>query len=60
MKEFEAIVATRFLFGLGVALLLGSRLTDRQRRWIGWTSVIVGALSTPPFMFDVYANRAHD
>jgi hypothetical protein len=60
MKEFEAIVATRFFFGIGVALLLGRLLSDRQRRWIGWTLAIVGAISTPPFMYDVYAHRSHD
>ena len=60
MKELEAISATRFVFGIGVALLLSHLLTRRQRRWIGWTLAIFGALSTPPLIYDVYANRAHD
>jgi hypothetical protein len=60
LKELEAIAATRFVFGIGVALLLSHCLTGRQRHWAGWTLAIVGALSTPPLIYDVYANRTHD
>ena len=60
MEELEAIAATRFLFGIGTALLLGHYLTRPQRRWLGWTLLALGALSTPPLIYDVYHNRAHD
>lgn len=60
LKELETIAATRFVFGIGVALLLSQCLTSSQRRWVGWTLVILGALSTPPLIYDVYAHRAHD
>ncbi|MEO8352567.1 MAG: hypothetical protein ABI680_12595 [Chthoniobacteraceae bacterium] len=60
MKELEAIATTRFVFGLGLALLLSHSLTSRQRRWAGWTLAILGALSTPRLIYDVYAHRAHD
>lgn len=60
MKELEVIAATRFVFGLGVALLLCPFLTQSQRRWIGWTLAAAGLLSTPPLLYDVYARRVHD
>jgi hypothetical protein len=56
-EEIEAIAATRFIFGLGTALLLGQCLADGPRRWIGWTLVAIGALSTPPLIYDVYQRR---
>jgi hypothetical protein len=58
LEELEAIAATRFIFGIGAALLLGQRLADRPRRWIGWTLVALGAISTPPLIYDVYQRRA--
>ncbi len=60
MKELETIAATRFAFGIGMALLLGHFLTSSQRHWVGWTLAIFGALSTPPLIYDVYVHRAHD
>lgn len=58
-EEIEVIAATRFLFGIGIALLLGHYLTRSQRRWAGWTLLSVGALSTPPLIYDVYHNRTN-
>ena len=60
IKELEAIAASRFVFGIGVALLLSYFLTPRQRRWTGWMLAAIGAISTPPLIYDVYAHRAHD
>jgi hypothetical protein len=57
LLELEAIAATRFIFGIGVALVLSHFLTPGQRRKIGWTLAILGALSTPPIIYDVYARR---
>jgi hypothetical protein len=59
LQELEAIAATRFIFGIGAALLVGHCLTDRHRRWIGWALVAIGAFSTPPLIFDVYQHRTH-
>ena len=39
---------TRALLGAGIALLLSEKLSDEQRRAIGWTLVAVGALTTIP------------
>ncbi len=60
LKELEAIAATRFVFGIGAALLLGHLLPENRRRWIGWALVVIGAASTPPLIYDVYLHRTHD
>lgn len=60
IEEIEVIAATRFGFGVGIALLLSQCLTIRQRRWMGWTLVALGGLSTPPLIYDVYGRRAHE
>ena len=57
-EEIEAIAATRFIFGLGVALLIGQCLANQTRRRLGWTLLAIGALSTPPLIYDVYQRRA--
>jgi hypothetical protein len=58
MRELEAIAATRFLFGIGAALLLGQFLPPRCRRPLGWALTAIGVLSTPPLVYDVYARRS--
>lgn len=60
LKELEVIAATRLLLGIGAAFLLGHLLSDRQRRRAGWALVAIGAISTPPLIFDVYMNRTED
>lgn len=57
IQELEAIAATRFMFGVGAALLLGHLIAPRCRRPLGWALTAIGVLSTPPLIFDVYANR---
>ena len=42
------ILATRAALGLGVGLLVSSRLDRRRRRKLGQTLVAVGALTTIP------------
>lgn len=59
MRELEAIAATRFIFGIGATLLLARFIAPRYRRPLGWTLTAIGALSTPPFIYDVYARRSH-
>jgi EamA domain-containing membrane protein RarD len=44
------VAGTRAMLGAGIALLLSERLTDEQRRAIGWTLVAVGALTTIPLV----------
>jgi len=42
------IAGTRAALGAGIALLLADRLTDDQRRAVGWTLTAVGVISTVP------------
>jgi Na+-driven multidrug efflux pump len=42
------IIATRAALGVGVGLLVSSRLGRRRRRKLGQTLVAVGALTTIP------------
>ena len=55
MKQHEVTVpqiglmaGTRAMVGAGIALLLSEKLSDEQRRAIGWTLFAIGALKTIP------------
>jgi hypothetical protein len=60
LPELETIAVTRFMLGVGATLLLVHLLPVRHRTWVGWMLLAVGALSTPPLMYDVYVHRIHD
>ncbi len=51
------IGGTRALLGGGIGLLLGDRLRDEQKRAVGWTLFIVGAITTVPLVFEVMRRR---
>lgn len=42
------IAGTRALLGAGIALLLAERLPPREKKAVGWTLLLVGALTTLP------------
>jgi 4-amino-4-deoxy-L-arabinose transferase-like glycosyltransferase len=48
VPELGLIALTRGLLGAGIGLLVADRLSDEQRRAVGWTLVGVGALTTVP------------
>jgi hypothetical protein len=54
LPELGLIAGTRAALGAGLGLLLAERLTDTQRRAVGWTLFIVGALTTVPLAFEVF------
>jgi hypothetical protein len=54
LPELGLIAGTRAALGAGIGLLLSDRLTESQRRAIGWTLVMVGAISTIPLAFEVF------
>ena len=54
LPELGLIAGTRAALGAGLGLLLSDRLTESQRRAIGWTLVMVGAISTIPLAFEVF------
>ena len=50
MPEIGLISGTRAALGAGVGLLLADRLSDDQRRAVGWTLVAVGVITTIPIL----------
>jgi H+/gluconate symporter-like permease len=57
LPEIMLIAGTRVMGGAGVALLLADKLSEDQRKKIGWTLFLIGALSTIPLAFDVFSKR---
>jgi hypothetical protein len=53
LPELALIAGTRVALGAGLGLLLADRLSDGQRRAVGWTLLLFGALSTIPLAFEV-------
>lgn len=53
LYELGMIASTRAILGLGIGLLIGSHLDQRQRQILGTTLTLVGALSTIPLGMDV-------
>ena len=54
--ELPLIAVTRVALGLGIGLLVGDRFNPQERRVLGKTLTLVGALSTIPLAFDVLKN----
>ena len=52
--EIALIAGTRGMMGVGIGLLLSSRLAESTRRSIGLGLFLIGALSTIPLARDVF------
>lgn len=57
LPEIALIAGTRGMIGAGAGLLLADRLKDDQRKAIGWTLLIIGAISTIPLAIEVLIKR---
>jgi hypothetical protein len=57
MPELALIAGTRAALGLGLGLLLAELFPQSQRRAVGWTLLIVGAVTTIPLAFEVLGAR---
>jgi uncharacterized membrane protein YfcA len=57
LPEIALIAGTRGMIGAGAGLLLADRLNNDQRRAIGWTLLIIGAISTVPLAIEVLGKR---
>jgi hypothetical protein len=57
LPELALIAGTRAALGAGVGLLLADRLSEEQRRAVGWTLVLFGALSTIPLAIEVFGEH---
>jgi len=53
LPDLALIAGTRAAAGAGIALLLADRLSDEQRRAVGWTLLAFGLLSTVPLAVEV-------
>jgi hypothetical protein len=58
LPELGLVAGTRAALGAGIGLLLADRLSPEQRRAVGWTLVVVGALSTVPLAFEILGHSA--
>ena len=54
------IAATRGMMGVGIGLLLSSRVAKKRRIPVGATLFGIGALSTIPLALSVFRNRSID
>ena len=57
LPELALLAGTRGALGAGVGLLLSGRLSEEQRKNIGWTLVAVGVLTTIPLMAMLFGRR---
>jgi hypothetical protein len=55
--ELALVAGTRMAFGVGLGLLLADRIPAEQRRAVGRTLCLVGALTTIPLAFEVLGHR---
>jgi len=58
LPEIALIAGTRGMLGAGVGLLLADKLNKDQRKAIGWTLLVVGAVSTIPLAIEVLSKRS--
>jgi uncharacterized membrane protein YfcA len=59
VPELALVAGTRAALGAGIGLLLADRLSDEQRKAVGWTLFLVGALSTIPLRFELFRRQRH-
>jgi hypothetical protein len=57
LPELILVAGTRAALGAGLGLLLADRLTDAQRKGIGWTLFLVGVLSTIPLGLELFGGQ---
>jgi hypothetical protein len=60
IPELALIAGTRAALGAGAALLLGEILTKDQKKAVGWTLFLVGAVTTVPLLADVIGRRVKE
>jgi len=55
--QLGLIASTRAMLGAGIALLAADKLSKERRRAIGWTLVVVGAITTLPLLLQVFQSE---
>ena len=54
LPELALVVGTRAMAGAGIGLLLADKMNAEQRRAVGWTLFLIGAVSTVPLAMRVF------
>ena len=57
LPELALMGCTHEMLGAGATLLLADILNDKQRKAVGWTLLLMGAISTVPFVIEVMRKR---
>ena len=57
IPEIMLIAGTRVMAGAGGALLLADKLRKGERKTLGWTLFLIGAISTIPLVLNVLNKR---
>jgi hypothetical protein len=57
LPDILLIASTRGMLGAGIGLLLAGRLSDDQRRAVGCTLLLVGAVTTIPLAMRVMQSQ---
>jgi len=57
LPEIALIAGTRGMLGAGLALLLAEHLNLDQRKAVGWTLFLIGALTTVPLGLEILGKR---
>ena len=60
IPEIGLIGITRVALGAGLALLLGDKLDQKERRAVGWSLFLVGVLTTAPLVLDVLSKQPNE
>ena len=54
LPEIALIASTRGMLGIGIGLLLSSKLKKGQRQAVGWSLVMVGVITTIPLAMNLF------
>ena len=57
LPELALIAGTRGMLGAGIGLLLADKLTEDQRKGMGWALIAIGAVTTIPLAMIVFSRR---
>jgi hypothetical protein len=57
LPDLALIVGTRAMFAAGLALLLADKLPKDQRKAVGWTLTLVGAVTTIPLAINLFIKK---
>ena len=57
LPDLALVVGTRAMLGAGLALLIADKLPKDQRKAIGWTLTLIGAVTTIPLAINVFVKK---